>query len=538
MSWKASPLCFVLGTTLWTVCFCAGVLSPAPGAVAQQVSAVLADGAPAPKPEGPVKEGGWLVTREENTGVSIRTMEMTLHPQTEPRPALKYRLVPDEFDMVEGNAAIYYLKAMGFLEQNAARDQLTDFTRESGKRAEGKDWSDVPPYNWQAMPPAELPLDKVKEYLQFTAFQPRFLREAARRPTMDLNRNIRGEQDPIAYLLPEIQSMRELARTQSLRCRVAIAEGRLDDAIEILGQQYAMSRHLVQDEFLVSNLVGIACGGLAWEDALYLVQQPQAPNLYWAFASLPPSMFELRPANAFERQFLYEQLKILRQVDETPRPAGYWQDFLDRLAAQFGTLGQELGLHAEFAQDPVALRAVLTGFVAASYPGAKRFLIEQCGLPPEKVAAYPTAQTVFLAVVRFYDQARDDEFKWNFLPYSQVEANPAGRQRNQQLRDAMNQIGWITAPTQLVLPAVSAARTAAVRSQQTVSLVQTVEAIRMYGAAHEGKLPPTLDALPVPAPMEPFTGAPLAYEFHGDWAVLTGHRVPGLQYRLVLRFAK
>ena len=61
--------------------------------------------------------------------------------------------------------------------------------------------------------------------------------------------------------------------------------------------------------------------------------------------------------------------------------------------------------------------------------------------------------------------------------------------------------------------------------------------VSLYGAAHDGKLPRTLDDLPVPAPLEPFTGKPLEYEFHGKFAVLKGHKMPGLQYRLILRFA-
>ena len=192
------------------------------------------------------------------------------------------------------------------------------------------------------MAPAELPLDEVKQFLQLTSFQPPFLREAAQRRTMDLDRQMRNVQDPLMYILPEIQSMRELARTQSLRCKVAIAEGRIDDAIAILGQQYAMARHLGQDEFLVSNLVGIACAGIAWQDALYLVQHPKTPNLYWAFAALPQPLFDLRQANAFERQFLYEQVKVLREVNETPRPVGYWQDFVDRLIPQVRSLASDL----------------------------------------------------------------------------------------------------------------------------------------------------------------------------------------------------
>jgi hypothetical protein len=174
----------------------------------------------------------------------------------------------------------------------------------------------------------------------------------------------------------------------------------------------------------------------------------------------------------------------------------------------------------------------------AAYPGAKSFLIEKCGLPREQVEAYPTAQTVFLAVIRYYDQARDGVFKWDYLPFWQAESIPSGRRLGEALQTRADEVGWCTIPTDMLLPAVIAVRTAAARSQQTIALVQTVEAIRMYGAAHAGKLPPTLDELSVPAPLEPFTGKPLDYEYHGDRAVLSGHRVPGLQYRLVLRFAE
>ena len=61
----------------------------------------------------PTKEGAWLVDR--STPQWTQTMEMTLYPRGESRPALQHRLLPDDFDFVDGNAAIYYLKAMGFL---------------------------------------------------------------------------------------------------------------------------------------------------------------------------------------------------------------------------------------------------------------------------------------------------------------------------------------------------------------------------------------------------------------------------------------
>lgn len=487
----------------------------------------------------PGKRGGWLEERDEKANVLVLTMEMALHPKPEPRPALTYRLLPDDFDMLEGNAAIYYLKAMGFLEQNAPRNRLREVYEEAEKRArkEGKSSSDVPLHVWLSVAPKDLPVKEVREFLDLTSFQPRFLKEAARRRGFDLERNLREIEDPFSYLLPEVQSMKELARMQSLRCKLAIAEGRMDDAIAILGQQYAAARHLGKDEFLVSNLVGIAVAGIAFDDALHLVQHPDTPNLYWAFATLPRPLVDTRHALAVERQLLYLQFKALRELDESPRSTGYWQEFLDRVIGQVGDLATEFGL--PWAQkDPELARAVLVGFVAAAYPGAKRYLIQECRLPREKVEQYPIAQVVALAIVRYFDEARDDIFKWSYLPYWQASGKIRGHRIDEMVRVKPDRVGPAATPVSLLMPAILAVGRSVAWLEQGLALVQTVEAIRMYGAAHGGKLPPTLDDLPVPAPLDPVAGRPLNYECRGAQAALTGHDAPGLRLRLVLRFVE
>lgn len=486
----------------------------------------------------PAKKGGWVAQTDEQTGRLIQTMELTLSPQGEPRPALKHRLVPDDFDLVDGNAAVYYLKAGGFFEQQARRHQLREMHQKAAEQAqrEKKSSSDLPPYSWLSMAPAELPLKEVKEFLELTSFQVPMLAEASRRRRIDLDRQIRDVDNPFAYLLPEVQSMRELARMQSLRCKVAIAEGNTARAIEVLGQQYALARHLGQDDFLVTNLVGLACAGIAWEDALHLIQHPDAPNLYWALASLPRPLVDIRQSMSTERQLFYLQFKTLREVDERPRTVGYWQDFLDRLIPEFAGLEGEFGL-ASASESPQTLRDTLVGFVAAAYPGAKRYLIEVCGLPHEQVAAYPTAQVVFLAMKRYYDEARDDLFKWSHLPFWQQQAATQGMGFDDLLRTKADRAGWIAMPAQLLLPAVLAANAAVARCEQGLAFVQTIEAIRMYGAAHDGRLPTSLEQLPVPVPLDPFSGKSFDYEYQNDRATLTGHPLPGYWYRLVLRFA-
>lgn len=499
------------------------------------VATLLAIAVCAPSANGQ-EAGVWVSERDEEAGIQIETMEMTLYPRAESNPALKHQLLADGVNLLEGNAATYYLKAEGFFEQTAARDQLTKFYEKSRERSrdEKVPFGELPPHNWLSMQPHELPIEEVKEFLTLTSFQPRFLKEAAQRRRFDLDRNIQGLEDPIEYLLPEIQSMREIARMQSLRCKVAIAEGRIGDAIEILQQQYALGRHLGQDDFLVTNLVGMAITGIAWGDAVALVQHPDTPNLYWAFAALPRPLVDVSHAMSVERQFLYLQFKLLREVDESPRPAGYWQDFLDRLSPQVHTLASEISVPE---MDTETTRAMLVGYIAAAYPGAKRYLIEDLGLPREQVEAYPTAQVVFLAMVRYYDSARDDYFKWISIPYWQAREYIENPRFTELAKLKADRVGWSSVPSQLLLPAILAVQGAVARHEQKIVLLQTVEAIRMYGASHAGKLPEKLVDLPVPVPMEPYTGKPMDYEYHGQHAVLIGHKTAGLRYRLILRFA-
>ncbi|MFZ5830086.1 MAG: hypothetical protein ACOY3P_08360, partial [Planctomycetota bacterium] len=420
------------------------------------------------------KEGAWLVERSEPGGIQVRTLELTLHPQPEPQPALKYRLVPDDFDMIEGNAAIFYLKAIGFLEQDDARAALRDFAVAARERArrEGKPEDELGPFAWDTMTPEELPLKEVKDYLILTSHQPYFVQEASRRRSFNLERNLRDVDNPIAYPLPEVQSLRQLARMQSLRCKVALAEERLDDALAILGQQYAMARHLAQDEIVITQLIAIAIAGIAWNDALQFVQQPGAPNLYWAFAALPRPPVDVRHAMALERQLVLLQLTAIREVDETPRPAEYWQEFLDRFYAQFRVLSQLTGTISSPRDDPEVARAAIVAYIAAAYPAAKRYLIEDLGLPREKVEAYPTAQVVFLAMIRYHERARDDLFKWTYLPFWQQWANQESRESNRASRALAERLGWAGILSESLIGSPRNVLVAAARAEQQVALIQ------------------------------------------------------------------
>lgn len=481
----------------------------------------------------------WVQTNDAATGETLMTMELRIHPAAEPRPALSVQLMPDDSQRIDGNSAVHYLKAMGFFEQTNARRKLSEYQQAEQERIakEGLDYSQMRPYVWLDMAPSEIPREEVREFLVYTSFQPPIIREAVLRRGFSGERNMDGQDNPIMYLLPEIQSFREAARMQSLRCRLAVAENRIDDAIEILGQQFAMANHLSQDSFFVSALVGCAIQGMASTDALYVAQHADAPNLYWAFAALPKPLIEMPLAYAFERNFLHEQVKVLREVDERPRPAGYWSDFIDRLLPQIESLEVE-GVSLTGGDVPADMQRLnFATHLAAAYPGAREYLIQQCGLPTAQVDAYPATQTVMLAICKLYEELRDAQFKWRLVDYEDMVARNGLRQFVKLVGQRGSKIGQVASIVTSLLPSLDGIWRAENRCQMQTALGQTVESIRHYAAEHNGALPASLDQLDLPAPKNPFTGEKIQYELTRGRGVLLA-KMPNLQYRLVLTVAQ
>ena len=483
----------------------------------------------------------WVETEDAN-GTQISTAEITIRPAAEPRPALRYRLLPAEEDLVDGNAAIHYLKAMGFLMEDYARRRIDELRTKAEEEAakDGKRPLDWPPGdNARA---TALPLPEVREFLRLHSGQEPFLAEAARRRHCDWDRRIADTDNPYGYLVYEIQESSSLARVESLRCRLAIAEGRIDDALAILRQQFMLARHLAQDEFqdqfVISGLVGVAVAFAATRDALELAQLPDTPNLYWACAAMPRPFIDASRMLATERSWLYLVMKSLRDVDETPRPVEYWHAFIDRdlrsparatthfdgdssdlirsFSGDWG-FGNYDPYYPSFDEPKEIFRLRAATCIAAAYPGARRYLAEECGLPAERLDALPTAQVVFLAMRRFYDTSNDELAKWEATPYW-IAAPKLTAARDKIEADA-KRIGPSAATAWFFAGDVVHHRSALARLDQQLALLQTVEALRLH-AAVRGGLPESLADLPVPAPLDPATGRPIAYSIVENRAVL------------------
>ena len=466
------------------------------------------------------REGAWEYTRGKIT-TARRTV--TLAPKAEHKPALSIRFIPDPFNAKPGNAAIYYLKAGGFFEQTMAQQAKRKFEEDSRAAAGDKDYA---PYIWLETELKDLPVEKVKEYLSYTSFQTLFLEEAASRLHCDFDRQIKTVENPAGYLLPEVQAVRDLARVQSMRFLVAMAENRTDGAVKILGQLIAMGPHFCQEPFLVSNLVGTACVNIGLQQAYYLSEHPDAPNLYWAIAQLPNPLINLEQSLAYEREFLFEQVKVLREVDDTPKPDGYWSDFIDRFTAAIKGVGKPLDELESFGKAGITLA------IGSNVPKAREYLAKIEGMSNDKLNKLPNAQIFFLAMRRFYERYRDEEFKYSFLP---EHARKKSNATSKEFGESLKRYGLIAIPTSSLLPAVQAAQSASQRTQQQLAMWQTIESIRHHLATHDNKLPAALEELELPAPHDPLTSGPFEYVVHAAGATLKGAANPGLQFQFELR---
>lgn len=474
----------------------------------------------------------------------VETLKLTIHPKAETKPSLNLKFLFDPTEQLDGNAAVFYLKALGFLEQDNARAQIREMRKRGEEQAKlaGKEGAlDYPPYSYLEIHPRDYPKAEVREYLKIVSFQEPILREARRYSNFSMHRNIHLSDNPVGYLLPEIQYIRELARNQRIRCRLAIAENRIDDAIEILGQQITMSRHIGMDDFMVSYLVGCAVLGIAIEDTMLLQEHADCPNLYWAFAQLPNPLLDTDRCLAFERQFVYLQVPKLKEIDAEPRSAEYWREFL----ADFAKRTSEVDEYNQENNPAIVSKELgdkrvesIQKAIEENVPQAKAYLLGRGLLTSDAFDKYPKEQLVFWAMKEYYEVFRDDNFKWLHTPYRMAIEGMTATNLQLKSQREREEFGWFTVISFGSQPAIEAVFAADTRARQRIAVIQAIEAIRMAGAENGGKLIDSLDQAPVPVPNDPFTDKPFSYQVNGKVAILSSDLPTHSPVRIELQFAR
>jgi hypothetical protein len=359
---------------------------------------------------------------------------------------------------------------------------------------------------WLQMPLKELPLDQMRHYGGWPLTQ---ADEAARmdRPDWQVTLPLKREG---AYLrLPDVQQARLLATALHVRCRAEIAGRRFDDAVGTFKTVFALSRHFAEHPTLMADLIGINVAYTTLPALEEMLQQPGCPNCYWALTHLPSPFISIYKGVQSERLLDASYTALLDEKE--PMTMAQLQKFMGK-AQEF------LAMSAEDRMPPRdELGKWLKGLVfdAAHVRAARKRLVEG-GLDAGRVERFPVLQVVFLDLKRDYETRRDDELGAALLPYWQQPARAARKPA-----DKTGMLIDLVASSRIRL-----VRLTQVRLEQRLALLRCVEALRLYAAAHDGRLPASLNDLDVPVPIDPVTGKAFSYKLDGQTATLQGTTPP------------
>jgi hypothetical protein len=433
---------------------------------------------------------------------------LTLSPAGLASPALKYRLLPAGRDLVPGNAATLYYRSLGvFAENQTLLDELN-----AGY------WD-----TWLSLPLAELPLEEMPAKLDAFQGMLTVLDEAARRRQCDWQLSDRPE--GIRLLLPEVQKSRNVSRIVAVRARYRLATGHFPEAVQSLQTGYALGRHLAQGPTLIQVLVGLVIVRVMDDVLEEILQQPGAPNLYWALAVLPRPCFDPLPAIDQEETALERTWPVLGRLEEEPLTPKQVEDMREQFHRFYRMFNFE---------PPTALDVAATALEQArTYPEARKALMA-AGVPADRLDAMPPFQVLTAYCLREYHRTWDDYVPWVHVPH--FGRQPAYRKARDRAQEAsvrlerlvLNPKGVLSTQALLGATAVEKVYAAIARSDRRHAAQSCVEALRLYAAGHGGRLPASLkDVTEVPVPDDPRSGKPFFYAVQGDRAKLAAPMLDG-----------
>jgi hypothetical protein len=439
--------------------------------------------------------------------------ELEVSPAEESRPAMKYRLLPNPADLKPGNAATQYYKAF-------AMDSRGPFQTEAYQKLEEMMGKPL-----QAIDTGEL--GQTLQLLQFDVFY-RSIRAATARQTCDWEEPV--EDEGVYLLLPAVQSFRSVARLLSMKAKYEVARGNFDEALLTARDTFTLSHHLQRDgETIVQCLVGIAIAGLAHDHfTLEWIRAPGSPNLYWALSEIP-SYIDSRRVVASDLRFPEYTLHALKEIDQRAFTAAEANELAVKAFANEAS--------SRLNANDLARRAQLAAWALQAFDESYRELSDS-GMSKELLDRMPVLQVALLGRWRRFQVDRDDLYKWAAITHG-----PARDKALQMQHEIHRRTETTSAPFGTFLPALGAMNQAQLRQHRFLSVLRTIEALRLHAARH-GKWPAALaDVREVPVPDDPVTNSPFVYQTSGNNAtlVMPRHRLGAdleYEYRLRLRDEK
>ncbi len=441
---------------------------------------------------------------------AVHTVRLRVEPAAEPTHALQYRFDTPYIEQHAGNGAILYQTAVAhLLETNSGAFSLDRDTLRQ----------------WYDSPLDDLPLEKVRDAVNRFEQSFRYLELAAQCETCTWQYPAREEGSQ--YMMPQLGQYRTLFRLLALKARLRTHDGEIEATLKTLRTGFSMARDVGGGPSLIQHLVGIAIAAGTTRQVEALIQRPEAPNLYWALTVLPEPPIDPRPAMEMESAILYTQLPELLTLEDKVLSNAQAMDLWQKAIALVGVEWNDRGQWME--------KTWLTVHLMRQYPQAKAHLLER-GHAANQVESWPALYVILLEQHHEFRRIRDLCFKWAYVPY------PQAVEGLNQAERALSGFWQEAGPFAAALPAMYRISFLRTRLSRDIAILRCVEAIRMYAADHEGKLPGSLTEITkVPVPADPLRGKPFHYELTGDTAILESPIPPegsprdGLRYEITLK---
>lgn len=427
-------------------------------------------------------------------------VKLTVDPVAEPKPALRYELLPTARERVSGNAALHYAKAM--------------LARPTVDKAKGPE-EEKKLAAWEEADLDKLPVDDMKKHLLGYATALRELEHGTRCKTCEWSAAPASGPAALDQTVATQQPLRELARMLSLRVRVELAEKRYDDAVAGIRTGLQYGKHVGEGPTLIQMLVGHAIVAVFLKRAEDLSACPGASSLYWGLATLPRPLIDPRPGLDGEDELNESFLPGLADLRRGPVTAEKALDVAETALKVFSAASD----------DPNSIllrggRVALAPHAFLRHEDAKKDLLAR-GWAEKTVNAMPRMQVVFLSEFESYRELADDHRKWFLTPFP--EAFEGFPKTTAKLKKAQKdrQGDTLFQTFLMVLPAVEKVHQAGARTERRIAVLRAVEAVRVHTEAAAGLPKELTDIKKVPVPLDPLTGKAFEYSVTADGFTLS-----------------
>ncbi len=308
--------------------------------------------------------------------------------------------------------------------------------------------------------------------------------------------------DLFKFSLPEASVARELSWLIKAEALLHIQQKEFSKACESIQTGMRLAEFLGKGETAIQKLVGIAIQTQMYEAIIQASRTPGCPNLYWALASIPQPLIDIRPSILFELENIEHVFPVIGQAESLSLDRDGWRRMWQESINQFQELS---GMSGASSANQLGAASIFIGFASTN---AKSRLVEH-GLSKESVDAMPSEKILALDSLYELRNISQQLSKQVLLPINVDKQWQAKQEQDCDELLRSNTFGGAIA--KLILPAVRQIRIAETRVIMERNRLMTIEAIRMHVAKHKN-VPATLRELrEVPAMDDPFTQQPFEF---------------------------